>query len=341
MAEIGSEHELEEILSRPSEEDIRDLSRLDGDILILGVGGKMGPSLARRAVRASQEAGVNRRVMAVSRFSNRALALELQAAGVEPIPADLFDRQSLEQLPAAENVIYMAARKFGTSGEESLTWATNAYLPGLVADRFRHSRIAAWSTGNVYPLSPIQSAGPDEQSPVGPIGEYAQSALARERIFEFFSRTQGTPTSILRLNYAVELRYGVLVDLALKIAARYPIDLGMGAVNVIWQGYANSVCLRSLLHTSSPPFVLNLTSPESYPVRRLAEQIGREMGIEPLFTGHPGESALLSDAAHCLRLFGPSPVPVEQIIVWVAKWVGRGGALWNKPTHFEVKDGKF
>jgi nucleoside-diphosphate-sugar epimerase len=341
IAEIVSEEQLEEALSRPTEEDIRDLHRLNGDILILGVGGKMGPSLARRAVRASREAGIARRVIAVARFSNKLLMDELHAAGVEPMAADLLDSRSVNQLPDAENVVYMAARKFGTVGEEPLTWATNAYLPGLVANRYRHARITAWSTGNVYPLSPLQSAGPTEEAPVGPIGEYAQSALARERIFQYFSRAHGTQLSILRLNYAVELRYGVLVDLATKIAAGQPIDLDMGAVNVIWQGYANSVCLRSLLHCSSPPFVLNVTSPESYSVRWLADQLGREIGIQPVFTGEPRGSALLSDAGLCLQMFGPCPIPVDQLISGVGRWVRSGGALWNKPTHFEVKDGKF
>jgi nucleoside-diphosphate-sugar epimerase len=341
IAEVKTDAELEEILSRPTEDDIRDLHRLEGDILVLGVGGKMGPSLAFRAIRASREAGVNRKVIAVARFSNKALVEQLRSAGIETIAADLLDSRAVRELPDAENIVYMAARKFGTAGEESLTWATNAYLPGLVADRYRGSRIAAWSTGNVYPLSPANSNGPTEESPLGPIGEYAQSALARERVFEYFSRVHGVPTSILRLNYAVELRYGVLIDLAQKIVAKRPIDLGMGMVNVIWQGYANSVCLRSLLHCSTPPFVLNLTSLESYSVRWLADQLGNEMGIEPVFTGNPGEMALLSDATRCHQMFGPSPVPTQQMITWVAKWVRSGGEVWNKPTHFEVKDGKF
>jgi nucleoside-diphosphate-sugar epimerase len=340
-SEITSDSQLEEILSRPTDEDRRDLKKLDGDIIILGVGGKMGPSLARRAIRASREAGVTRRVIAVARFSNKTLMNELSADGVEPIAADLFDSRALAALPDAPNVVYMAARKFGTSNEEALTWATNAYLPGLIAERYRGSRIAAWSTGNVYPLSSISSSGPREDSPLGPIGEYAQSALARERIFEYFSRVHRTRVSILRLNYAVELRYGVLVDLARKILSREPIDLSMGAVNVIWQGFANSVCLRSLLDAASPPFVLNLTSPERYDVRTLAEQLGNAMDIQPVFTGQPGDSALLSDAFQCSQKFGPSPVPFEHLVTWVAKWVQNGGTQWNKPTHFEVKDGKF
>ena len=341
LAEINSEDELEEVLSRPTPQDLQDLSRLAGDILILGAGGKMGPSLARLATRASREAGSARRVIAVARFSNKSLPQELRNDGVEVIETNLLDPQSLRELPEAENVVYMAGRKFGTVGDEALTWATNAYLPGLVADRYRHSRIAAWSTGNVYPLSPTQSAGPNEESPVGPIGEYAQSSLARERIFEYFSATAGAKVSLLRLNYAVELRYGVLVDLATKILAREPVDISMGAVNIIWQGYANSVCLRSLLHSCAPPFVLNVTSPVSYSVRWLAEQLAKELGINPVFTGQPRDSALLSDASRCLKMFGPSPISIEQVIPWVARWVRSGSTLLNKPTHFEVREGKF
>ena len=341
MAEITSEEELEEVLSRPTEEDIRDLSRLDGDILLLGAGGKMGPSLARRALRASREAGSIRRVIAVARSSNTVALKQLRDDGVEVLQANLLDSRSLCQLPDAENVVYMVGRKFGTSADESLTWATNAYLPGIVADRYRHSRIAAWSTGNVYPLSPIQSAGPNEESPVGPIGEYAQSALARERILEYFGRTCECKTSILRLNYAVELRYGVLVDLATKIVAQEPVDLSMGSVNLIWQGHANSVCLRSLLHCCAPPFVLNVTSSRSYSVRWLADQLADEMSLNPAFVGQPGESALLSDASRCAAMFGPSPIEIEQLIRWVARWVRSGGAVLNKPTHFEAKEGKF
>jgi nucleoside-diphosphate-sugar epimerase len=341
IAEITSELELEEVLSRPTEEDINALSRIDGDILILGAGGKMGPSLARRAVRASRESGSARRVIAAVRSTNTPAVNALRDDGVDLVEVDLLDRRSLDQLPDAENVIFMAGRKFGTSGDESLTWATNAYLPALVADRYRHSRISAWSTGNVYPLSPIHSTGSNEDSPIEPVGEYAQSALARERIFEYFSKTLGTRISLLRLNYAVELRYGVLVDLATKILAGEPIDLSMGAVNLIWQGYANSVCLRSLMHCCAPPFVLNVTSPQSYSVRWLAEQLAGEMGLTPVFAGQPGTYALLSDASRCSKLFGPSPIGIEQLIPCVARWVRSGGGLLNRPTHFEVKEGRF
>ncbi len=338
---MESEAQLEAALSEPSPEDIQDLHRLDGDILILGAGGKMGPTLAMRAARAAREGGGGKRVIAVSRFSDGALTERLRAAGVGIVQADLLKPETWAALPDAANVIYMVARKFGTAGEESLTWASNAFVPGLAGHRYRGSRIVAWSTGNVYPLSPIDSAGPDETSPVGPIGEYAQSALARERVFEYCARTFGTRLAVLRLNYAVELRYGVLVDIAAKVAAGMPVSVGMGAVNLIWQGFANSICLRGLHACHSTPFVLNVTSSESYRVRWIAEQFGKLLGVAPKFEGEEGELALLSNAAKCRARFGPSPVEIHQMMSWVADWLKAGGVLWNKPTHFEVKDGKF
>jgi nucleoside-diphosphate-sugar epimerase len=340
-AAIASEAELEDLLAEPNEQDIEALRKINGDILILGVGGKMGPTLAARAIRALRAAASKRDVIGVSRFSSSDLRASLNAAGVKTVSADLLRPEQVGALPNAENVIYMAARKFGTSGEESLTWATNAFLPGLVADRFRNSNIVSWSTGNVYPLTPISSGGPIEESPLAPAGEYAQSALARERIFEYFSRTCGSRVSILRLNYAVEMRYGVLVDIAMKVHQRRPVDLTMGYVNVIWQGDANSVCLRSLAHCSSPPFVVNVTSPEAYAVRWIAESFARMFNTEPVFTGSESESALLSNAAKCREYFGPPRVTVEQMMDWIADWIMRDGVIWNKPTHFEVRDGKF
>jgi nucleoside-diphosphate-sugar epimerase len=338
---MHSETQIETILSDPSPEDIHDLCRLDGDVLILGAGGKMGPTLAMRAARALQVGGSKRRVIAISRFSDASVINRLQAFGIEAVPADLLNPQAYAELPDAENVIYMVARKFGTVGEESATWATNAFVPGLVGYRYQQSRIVTWSTGNVYPLYPIDSPGPQETSPVGPLGEYAQSAVARERVFTYFARTFGTRLAVLRLNYAVELRYGVLVDIASKVLSGQPVNLGMGAVNLIWQGHANSVCLRSLHHCSATPFLLNITSTESFGVRRLAEQFGELLGKSPKFEGTEGELALLSDAAKCKEMFGPSPVAIPQVMQWIADWLQSGGSTWNKPTHFEVKDGKF
>jgi nucleoside-diphosphate-sugar epimerase len=338
---ISTEEQLETLLSEPTAEDIETLSRIKGDILILGVGGKMGPSLAVRAKQALTASGSERKVIAVSRFSNGALVSSLAASGVDTVSADLLSPESYEALPAAEYVIHMVARKFGTSGEESMTWATNAFVPGLVGYRYRSSNIVTWSTGNVYPLFPIDSKGPTEMAALGPIGEYAQSALARERVFEYFARTYQTPLAILRLNYAVELRYGVLVDIANRILAGQPVNLSMGKVNVVWQGHANSVCLRCLELCSPDPFVLNITSAEAFDVAWIARRFADLFGVEARFEGSASGSALLSDAAKCEKLFGKSPVPIERMIGWIAQWLKSGGTVWNKPTHFEVKDGKF
>lgn len=341
MERIETEEDLEERLSRPTQADIASLERLDGDILILGAAGKMGPSLAMRAMRASKHAGVQRRIIAVARFSDAAARVRLDAAGIETIAADLLEHQALSSLPDARNVVYMAARKFGTTGSEYLTWAMNAYLPGLVADRFRHSRIVAFSTGNVYPLRPASQGGASETMPVAPDGEYGQSALARERLFEYGSRTWGTPVTILRLNYAVELRYGVLVDIAKQVFEQRPVDLTMGLVNVIWQGDANSACLRSFEFCTSPPRVLNLTGPETLSIRYLAEEFASRFGIAPVYEGVEAPASLLNNSSLAHRLFGYPEVPVHQVIDWVASWIQAGKNLLGKPTHFQVRDGRF
>lgn len=338
---ITSEVELEERLSRPSEADQAFMRELEGDLLILGVGGKMGPSLARRAARAAQQAGVRKRILGVARFSSPAVREQLEAAGVETISADLLDEDQLRALPDVPNVIYMAARKFGTTGNEYLTWALNTYLPGRVAERFRNSRIVAFSSGNVYPLVPVAHGAPTESTPPDPVGEYAQSVLGRERMFEYFSARYGTPVVLLRLNYAIDLRYGVLLDIGLKVHERRPVSVAMGMVNVIWQGDANSVALRAFRLCQSPPAILNLTGPETLSVRSLALKFGERFGVEPLFEGVEAPTALLSDASLCHRLFGYPQVSLDQMIEWVAEWIRRGGVMWNKPTHFEVRDGKF
>jgi NAD-dependent epimerase/dehydratase family protein len=338
---ISSEQQLEDLLSQPTEPDVKAMAALQGDLLILGVAGKMGPSLARRARRACEAAGVQKRVFGVARFSNPAVREQLETCGVETISADLLQPGVLEQLPNAENVVHMAARKFGSTGNEGLTWAMNTFLPGLVAERFRQSRIVVFSTGNVYPLSPIAHGSPSETSPVAPLGEYAQSALGRERIFEYFSKRYGTPMTLLRLNYAIELRYGVLLDIGQTVFERRPVDLSMGHTNVIWQGDANSICLRSFVMCQTPPVVLNLTGPETVSVRWAARHFAERFGIEPIFEGAEAETALLSNAARCHRLFGYPNVTVEEMLEWVADWIGMGGPTWNKPTHFETRDGRF
>lgn len=330
--------ELEERLARPSAGLVGDLGRLDGDIMILGAGGKLGPSLVRLALNA---AGGERRIIAVSRFSEPGLAEALRDEGATVVAADVADERALRDLPDAPNVVFLVGAKFGTRGREHATWFTNGYLPGRVADRFSGSRIAALSTGNVYPLVPVTSGGSTEDSPVGPVGDYAMSCLGRERVLTHFAETNGTAMSLIRLNYAVELRYGVLVDLAQKVLAGEPVDLATGQVNVVWQGYANEVVLRSLLLASAPPYVLNVTGPELISVRQAALALGAALGKEPVFTGEEAPTALLSNASRCHRLFGYPELTPAELIEHTARWVADGGPLLGKPTKFERRDGRF
>jgi len=342
MSNIKNVGELEERLSRPTDADAAAMSTLDGDLLILGVGGKMGPSLARLARRAADLAGTRHRIVAVARFSNANLPDELAALGIETIACDLLEPGALSRLPEIPNVIFMAARKFETAGQERLTWATNTFLPGLVAERYRNSRIVAFSTGNVYPLRSVSEGGAVESTPVGPIGEYAHSALGRERMFENGSTRWGTRVALLRLNYAVELRYGVLVDIGRAVFERRAISLSMPYVNVIWQRDANSWCLRSFPYCQSPPFLLNITGPETLSVRELASEFGRHFGMEPIFLPEPqGSTALLNNAAKARTLFGDPTVTPREMIEWIADWIRHGGVMLNKPTHFQTRDGKF
>lgn len=333
--------QLDEVLSEPSAAAIAALRELPGDIVVLGVGGKMGPTLARMARRASTAAGVERRVFGVSRFSEKGLPAQLAAWGIEPISADLLDRSAYEQLPDAANVVYMAGMKFGTSGQESLTWAMNAHMPALVCERYPSSRIVAFSTGNVYPLSPSTGRGSCESDPPGPIGEYAMSCLARERIFEHFSRTRGTRVALLRLNYATELRYGVLVDIAARVSSGRAVPLAMGYLNAIWQGDACAMSLQALAHAASPALVLNIAGPDVLSVRAVAEEFGRRMEMTARFDGTEATDALLSDARRAFDLFGPPRVSTDQMISWIADWTRCGGATLGKPTHFEERTGRF
>jgi len=339
--EIKSVQELEEFLARPSESDIAAMGRRDGDLLILGVGGKMGPSLARRAHRAAEQAGVRKKIIAVARFSDNQLRASLASEGIETLAVDLLEPGALSKLPDVPNVIFMAARKFGTTGSEDLTWAMNTLLPGLVAERYRASRIVAFSTGNVYPLRHAMEGGAIESTPVAPVSEYAQSALGRERMFEYGSRQWGTAVTILRLNYAIDLRYGVLLDIGTAVFERRPIDLHMALVNIIWQGDANSVCLRSFAHCQAPPLILNLTGPETLSVKFIAEEFGRRFNVQPTFISEEMPTALLSNAAKAHQIFGRPTVTPEQMIDWTSAWISTGGPRLNKPTHFEVRDGKF
>jgi nucleoside-diphosphate-sugar epimerase len=338
---IANEQQLEDLLAEPSQADARAMAEMEGDLLILGVAGKMGPSLAKRARRACERAKLPKRIIGVARFSDPRVQQELQAVGIETMSADLLAPGAMATLPDAPNVLYMAARKFGSTGAEHLTWAMNTLLPALVADRYAASRIVAFSTGNIYPLVPVAQGGASEDMPTGPVGEYAQSALGRERIFEYFSQRNHTPMMFLRLNYAIDLRYGVLLDIGQKVFERRSIDVSMGHVNVIWQGDANSIALRSFALCQSPPAVLNVTGPETVPVRWIARRFGERFGVEPIVTGVESETALLSNAARCHKLFGYPTVTVEQMIEWVADWIGMGGATLSKPTHFETRDGRF
>ena len=317
------------------------MAALEGDILILGVGGKMGPTLAKQAKRAIDLAGITKKVIGVSRFSTPGVREYLHEAGIETIAADLLSEDCLQNLPDIQNVILMAGRKFGSTDNENLTWAMNSYMPGRVADKYRDSELVIFSTGNVYPLTPVSRGGATECSPVAPIGEYAQSCLSRERICAYFSSQFGTPMAILRLNYAIDLRYGILLDIAEKVYSEESISLEMGNVNVIWQADANAVALRVFAHCQSPPLTLNVTGPETVSVRYLALRFGALFNKPPRFEGEEAETALLSNASQCYRLFGYPRVALEQMIEWIAEWVRIGGTTLRKPTHFEVRDGKF
>jgi nucleoside-diphosphate-sugar epimerase len=338
---IRDEAHLEELLSEPTDGVTRAMRALEGDIIVLGVAGKMGPTLARMAKRASEAAGVKRRVIGVSRFSSPELEQRLAGWGVETIRCDLLDRDALAALPDAANVVYMAGMKFGSTGQEWRTWAMNVYLPGLVAERFRSSRIAVFSTGNVYGLCSVSSGGSYEGDELNPAGEYAMSCLGRERIFEHFSRANGTKMTILRLNYASEMRYGVLVDIAQKVHSGRPVSLSMGYLNTIWQRDASAMSLESLAHATTPPNVLNITGAEILSVRKLAEEFGVRMGKAPTFEGKESEDALLNNSNKAFALFGKPPVGVSQMLDWIAEWVARGGASLAKPTHFEERAGRF
>jgi nucleoside-diphosphate-sugar epimerase len=332
---------LEERLSQPSPAAIEALAAVQGDLLILGVGGKMGPTLARMAVRASHQAGIQRRVIAASRFSDGSLPARLQAWGVETVACDLLDEEAVAALPEAANVIFMTGMKFGASRNPAMTWAMNCYAPALVCRRFRHSRLVAFSSGNVYPLVSLDSGGSREADEPGPIGEYAITVLGRERTFQYFGDRYQIPTALLRLNYATEMRYGVLVDIAQDVLAEREVDLTTPMFNVIWQGDANAMTLAALAHAANPPRIINVAGPEFLRVRDVAEQFGRLMNKPVHFTGQEGSSAYLNNGSEGHRLLGNVSVDAETMIRWTADWVQRGGESLGKPTHFQVRSGKF
>lgn len=331
--------ELRDSLSTPSPEVVESLARGEGDIMLLGVGGKIGPELAVMARRALDLAGSPARVIGVARGLPDDTDLYLKRAGVLVERADLMT--GLHRLPDASRIIYLAGRKFGTSGAEHGTWALNSYLPGRVMERFPHSRVVAFSTGNVYPLVPVTSGGADEDTPPGPVGEYAASCLGRERIIEHFSRANGTPAAIVRLNYAVEARYGVLLELATAVHRGAPVDLATGNVNVVWQGDVNTTTLRLFEHCAAPPYVLNVAGPETASVRWLARQLAARLGTEARFTGTEEPTALLSNAARWAALFGHPTVPLHRLLDLTADWVRSGAAVHGKDTHFQEREGRY
>ena len=328
---------LEDVLSEPTDATSNVLSDLSGSIVVLGAGGKMGPTLAMMLRKAAPE----RNIYAVSRFSDKAAQTRIEQARIKTIELDLLDESQYAKLPHAQNVFFLAGMKFGSSGNQPLTWAMNSFVPALVARHYRDSKIVVFSTGNVYPLVGIDGGGATEDTAPGPIGEYAQSCLGRERMFEYFSQLHATTVTIVRLNYANEPRYGIIVDLTTKILNDEPIDLSMGAVNLIWQRDANDYIIRAITLARSPAAILNVTGPDTIGVRRLAEQIGRELGREPKFVCRQAQSALLSDASRCSSTFGRPQTTVEQMVSMIAKWVASGKQTLNKPTKYDVRDGKF
>ena len=328
---------LEDILSEPADATKEIVAGLSGDIVVLGAGGKMGPTLAMMLRKASS----GKNIYAVSRFSDKAVRTKIERAGIKTIQLDLLDESLYSQLPDVENVFYLAGMKFGATGKQPLTWALNSFLPGLVARHYNNSRIVVFSTGNVYPLVDISSGGASEETAPEPIGEYAQSCLGRERIFEYFSQLHNTPMTIVRLNYANEPRYGIIVDLTRRILNGEPVDLTMGAVNLIWQRDANDYIIRSISLAKSPPAILNVTGPDTVLVRQLAERIGQELNSKPKFTSREARTALLSNASFCSSMFGCPQTTLNEMVSLIAKWVASGKTVLNKPTKYDIRNGKF
>lgn len=337
---IQSIGDADEILSRPSKEDIAAAARIEGDVLILGASGKMGPTLARLVRRASNEAGVERTVYAASRFSNDAPRQALTAAGIQTVVCDAASRESLAQIPDCPNVLYLVGRKFGSSTEPHLTWATNVYAPSIAVQRFQSSRVVVLSTANVYPFTPTGGRGAKEADELEPVGEYAQTAVGRERMIEYFSSQLGTKTAILRLSYAIDLRYGVLRDIAEQLVAGTPIDLTTGYANVIWQGDANSAIFRALETTSNPPAIFNLSGP-AISIRDTAEQLAEILGVQPRFKNAEAPTALLVDIERCTQTFGVPETSLKSMIEQTADWVRSGGDSLHLPTHYEQRRGTF
>ena len=342
MNPIHTIEELDDELSRHTLGVLDTLRAVDGDVMVLGAGGKMGPTLARMVRRGLDEIGhTQRRVIAVSRFSSASARQGLQRYGVETISCDLMDREAVATLPDAANAIFMAGQKFGTSDAPELTWVMNTLVPANVAERFAKSRIVVFSTGCVYPLVPVDGPGSREDDVLGPPGEYANSCVGRERVFSHFAKQNGTHMLMFRLCYAIDLRYGVLCDVASKVFQGLPVDVTMGVANIIWQGDANARAIQCLAHAATPPTALNVTGIECVSIRALAQRFGEYFDRKPIFTGTESESAWLWDASRSYELFGPPTVSLEEMTEATAEWQRHGGAMLGKPTHFEVRDGNF
>ena len=338
---MWNEERLNELLTTPSENLVEDIKKIDGDIIILGAGGKMGPTLCVLAKNAVKRAGVDKRIIAVSRFSEEEVKAYLENNGVEVICADLLDSSQLEALPDVKNVIFMAGRKFGTDGSEALTWAMNSSLPAFVADKFKNSNIVVFSSGNIYPIVPLSRGGCTEEDRPVPVGEYAMSCLARERAFEYAANTYGTKVFIYRLNFAVDLRYGVLFDVAKKVLDGTPISLTTPCYNFIWQGSANEIAIRGLIRAESPALKMNVTGPETVSIRFVAERFGKMFGKTPVYENEEGTTAYLNNDMKAIEIFGYPSVSAETLIKWQAEYILDGGKTLDKPTHFEERKGSY
>jgi nucleoside-diphosphate-sugar epimerase len=338
---IRTEEELTEVMTRPRPVLVEFMRTLTSPLVILGAGGKMGPTLAILARRAAQKAGCSLEIIAVSRFSDQQSRLFLESHGVKTLSANLMERDTFASLPDTDNLVYLVGLKFGTATNPAQTWATNALIPAYTAERYPRARIAALSTGNVYPLILIAGGGSQENDPLTPAGEYSNACVARERILEFYSAKNQTPMTLLRLSFALDLRYGVLVDIAFKVFRGEAVDVSMSHMNCIWQGDANEMIIRSLGLAATPPLALNLVGSQHYSIRATAQHFGELMGKPVNFTGVEAETAFLSNNQRLQALLGEPPTPVETVMRWTAGWVMANGRLLNKPTHFEVRDGGY
>ena len=332
---------LEDLETTPSAALIEDMKKIEGDIMVLGAGGKMGVTLCILAKRAIDAAGLDKRVIAVSRFSSEAARNELTSKGVDIISCDLQDQAQLNALPEIPNIIFMAGLKFGTDGGEWKTWGMNATLPAFVVEKFKKSRFVVFSSGNIYPLCPLADGGSLETDKTGPIGEYTMSVLARERAFEYGANKYGTKVCIFRLNYAIELRYGILCDIATAIMDHRPISIATPAVTFIWQGSANEDAIRCLLAADSPMEIMNVTGPEIISVKQAAETMGKMLGIEPIFKGEPQKDAYIVNSQKAMSRFGYPSVSAGTLMQWQVEWLRDTGITLGKPTHFEERHGSY